>query len=147
MLLNEIFSDTVSRPWAPRSPAAGSELARCLVSRVRGNCVEPLLRDGDLVFVDPHKPPQPGDLVSLALSERGAAAQNDSLPPGQLPPRAGDRWIKLYTRYAGFDFLLDRHGGSATATLMACEHPEDTPTLWPVRNIQRGKFGAPRTTR
>ena len=33
--------------------------------------------------------------------------------------------------------LLDRHGSAATASLMTCESPDDTPMLHPVRNIRR----------
>jgi hypothetical protein len=90
------------------------------------------------VYIDPHTQPLPGDLVSFALSERGAAALNSGLPAAQSVCRAGDRWLKLYVPYHGYDMLLEKYGHSATATLLACESPDDTPVLHPVRNIRRG---------
>ena len=137
MTLETIFADTIARPWAPRSPAVGEQLGRCLVSKARGDCIAPLVLDGDELYLDPVTKAQDGDLVSFRLSERGAAAQNAALPPGQSPARAGDRWVKLYTTYHGFPMLLDRHKSSATATLMSCESPDDVPMLAPVRNIRR----------
>ncbi len=139
MGLETIFADTVARGWRPRSVAVGAEIERLEASLVRGTCIAPLAVDGDTLFIDPAgAPPLPGDLVSFALSERGAAAQNSALPPGQSPCRAGDRWAKLLTRYHNIDFLLDRFGSSATATLLSCESPDDVPALRPVRNVMRG---------
>ena len=137
--LHEVFARVVADGWAPRTPAHGSELAGLEASLCRGDCISPLVVDGDLAFVDPDPttPALPGDLVQFKLSERGAAAQNSALPPGQSPWSAGSMWLKLLARYRGIDMLLDRHGHSATATLLACEHPDHTPILHPVRNIVR----------
>lgn len=136
--LDTFFADTVARGWRPRTPAFEPELSALEASYCRGDCVSPLIQHGDIAYIDPHTPPQPGDLVSFALSARGAEAQNASLPKGQSPWKAGDHWTKLYAQYRGIPMLLDRHGSAATATLMCCEHPDDTPVLWPVRNVRRG---------
>ncbi len=136
--LLDIFQHTVATGWRPRSVAVGAELARLEASHIRGTCVAPLTADGDTVFIDRHTPPQPGDLVSFALSRRGCDAQNSDLPPGQTPWAPGSRWVKLLTRYHGFDMLLDRYGGAATATLLTCEDPDGVPVLDPVRNVMRG---------
>jgi hypothetical protein len=138
LTLDRIFDDTVARGWRPRSPAFGAELLDLEQSRVRGDCTAPLLVDGDLVFIDRTRRAQPGDFASFMLSSRGARAQNSSLPPGQSPWAPGSNWLKLLCVYHGYEFLLDRHGNSATATLMACESPDDTPVLHPVRNVARG---------
>jgi hypothetical protein len=94
--LEEVFARVAADGWAPRRPAFEPELGQLEVSMARGTCCEPLLVGGDLLYIDPRLPPAAGDLVSFALSERGAAAQNSALPPGQLPARKGDRWAKLY---------------------------------------------------
>lgn len=141
--LDEVFARVVADGWAPRRPAFGAELDRCEVAATRGTCLEPLIVDGDEVFVDPRLAPLPGDLVSFALSERGAEAQGDtSLPPGKSRWQKGDRWVKLFVPYLGVaDMLLEKTGNSATTTLLGGEHPDDHPALWPVRNIaRRGKL-------
>jgi hypothetical protein len=136
-MLEEVFARVVADGWHPRVPCTDErELARLEQSTVRGDCISPLLQAGDTIFIDAHMPAQSGDVVSFSLSRRGAEAQNSDLPPGQSPWRAGDRWCKLLVRHH-FDMLLDRHGNSATATLMSCEHPDDIPVLHPVRNIRR----------
>ncbi|HVZ32488.1 MAG TPA: hypothetical protein VG963_08680, partial [Polyangiaceae bacterium] len=135
--INEVFARVVRDGWAPRSPAFGDELERLDRSYTRGTCIEPLILAGDEVYIDREMPPQPGDLVSFALSSRGADAQNSGLPAGQSRWSAGDRWIKLYAKYGGTEMLFDKYGSSATATLMTCESPDHTPVLYPVRNIRR----------
>jgi hypothetical protein len=135
--LENVFARIVADGWAPRSPAFGEELARLEVSTARGKCLEPLIVEGDELYVDPRLPPKPGDLVSFQLSERGAAAQNSALPPGQSPWRAGDRWTKLLVPYRGIAMLLENHGGAATTTLLAGESADAAVALWPVRQIRR----------
>jgi hypothetical protein len=127
----------VRKGWAPRHPAFGDELERLECAHVRGDCVSPLLIEGDEIFIDPNTPAQPGDLVQFALSSRGVDAQNADLPPGQSPWKKGARWVKLLAPYRGIDMLLDKHGSSATATLLSCESPSDTPVLSPVRQVRR----------
>jgi hypothetical protein len=135
--LDKLFERVVTDGWHPRNPAFGAELDRLTASMTRGDCINPLLQEGDIVYYDPYTPALPGDIVSFRLSKRGAEAQNSDLPSGQRQWSAGDSWCKLYARYHGFDMLLDRHGNSATATLMACEFPDDSPVLHPVRQILR----------
>lgn len=136
--LEEVFQRVVAGGWAPRNPAFGEELTRLQVSTTRGDCLEPLILEGDEVFIDRDAKPLPGDLVSFALSQRGADAQNTPpVPADHRPRRKGDRWIKLYVPWHGFEMLLEKYGSAATATLLACEHPDDSPVLWPVRNIRR----------
>lgn len=137
MYLEDVFADTVRRGWGPRQPAYGVELDRLAVSVTRGDCIAPLILDGDWVYVDPATPAACGDLVSFALSARGAAAQNSALPKGQSPWKKGDRWIKLLAHSHGYDFLLDRHGSAATVTLLGGEFPDAKVPLAPVRNIRR----------
>lgn len=137
--LEEVFARVVADGWTPRNPAFGAELDRLEQSTVRGDCISPLLQAGDTVYVDHATPAQPGDIVSFALGRRGAEAQNSALPSGQSPCSQGDRWCKLYLRWRGLDMLLDRHGNSATGTLMTLEDPDGDPlpSLHPVRNIRR----------
>lgn len=135
--LEDIFSRVVADGWAPRTPAYGDELSRLAASTARGVCLNPLIVEGDTLYIDPNTPALPGDLVSFALSNRGAEAQNSYLPPGQSPWKKGDRWTKLYAQAHGFGFLLEKYGASATTTMMGGEHPEDEPRLSPVRNIRR----------
>lgn len=136
--LESVFAQVVADGWAPRNPCTDErELARLEQRTVRGDCISPLLQAGDTIFVDPSMPAQSGDVVLFALSSRGAAAQNSDLPPGQTLWAPGDRWCKLYIEHRGFQMLLDRHGSSATASLLACERPDDTPILMPVRNVRR----------
>jgi hypothetical protein len=137
--LDQVFSRVVADGWSPRSPAYGAELDRCVQSMIRGTCVEPLCVDGDVVYIDRGGlPPLPGDLVAFTMSQRLADLQNASPPPGQPPTWAkGAPWIKLFVPYHGIEFLHERHGGSLTATLAACESSKDSPILHPVRNIRR----------
>jgi len=135
--LEDVFARIVADGWAPRSPAFGPELDHLEASTIRGDCISPLLQAGDTVYVDPRIPAQSGDVCSFQLSRRGAEAQNSDLPVGQSPWSAGAAWCKLFVKYHGFDMLLDRYGNVATATLLACEHPDDVPVLHPVRNVRR----------
>jgi hypothetical protein len=136
--LETFFADTVAAGWAPRNPCTdAAELAKLEQSGVRGDCISPLLIEGDTIFIDRSAKPEPGDVVAFALSQRGADAQNSALPPGQSPWKAGDRWCKLYGTRHGFALLYDRHGSEMTATLASCEDPHDVPLLFPVRNILR----------
>jgi len=137
VMLDTIFSDTVARGWKPVTPAFEPEVSRLPASRVRGTCIAPLTFDGDIVYVDPNTPAQPGDVVSFALSARACKLQNSDLPPGQTPWQPGARWLKLLCHHHGFDFLLEKYGASITTTLAACESPNDVPQLAPVRNIRR----------
>jgi hypothetical protein len=135
--LQTYFEDTVAAGWAPRHPAGESELRGLEESTVRGTCVEPLLYAGDIVYIDRNAKPEPGDLVSFALSARAAEGQNT--PPFTADHRTrykGDRWTKLYGRYHSFDMLFT-NATSATATWLACEVPDDVPVLHPVRNVRR----------
>ncbi|MBX5462033.1 MAG: hypothetical protein IRZ28_13210 [Steroidobacteraceae bacterium] len=88
--INEVFARVVRDGWAPRSPAFGDELERLDRSYTRGTCIEPVILAGDDVYIDREMPPQPGDIVSFALSSRGADAQNSGLPVGQSRWSAGD---------------------------------------------------------
>jgi hypothetical protein len=136
--LEEVFARVVRHGWAPRNPAFGAELDQLEASMTRGHCLEPLIVEGDVVYVDRNASPQPGDIVSFALSERCAAAQNADLPAFDARPcKAGDRWLKLYAPYCGIDFLYERYGHSITATFAACESPDNIPVLHPVRNVRR----------
>jgi len=137
LCLNEIFARVSSNGWNPRNPAPESELSRLERSLASGTCLNPLLLDSDEIYIDHDAHPVPGDIVAFRLSRRGCEAQNSDLPAGQSPWNPGDRWAKLFVDYHGTQMLLDRHGRSATATLMACENPNDTPILHPVRNIRR----------
>ncbi len=132
------FDQTVAAGWAPRHPCVDfAEMATLEQSAVRGDCISPLLRAGDVIYIDRSARPEPGDVVSFALSRRGAEVQNSALPPGQSPWSPGSRWCKVYGIEHGFQMLYDRHGGAATATLLTCESPDDVPVLHPVRNILR----------
>ncbi len=136
--LNEIFQRVASGGWRPRIPAVGAELERCEIARTRGDCLSPLILQGDTVFVDPHMRPMPGDIVQFRLSQRLADEQNANPPPGQLPSwRVGDPWLKLFAPFSGIDLLHERHGGSIAATLACCESPDGTPVLHTVRNVMR----------
>lgn len=134
--LEDVFAKVVVDGWQPRNPAFVRDLDGLELSTIRGTCLNPLLFEGDEVFVDRNMPPLAGDLVSFALSERGAAAQNSNLPAGKSPVRRGDFWLKLYAPYRGYEMLLENRA-SATATLLNCEHPDDSPILHPVRNVRR----------
>jgi hypothetical protein len=136
--LTQLFARTVKEGWRPRTPAFEPEVRRLTASRVRGDCVAPLARPDDIVYLDPSTPAEPGDLVSFALSERGAAAQNSALPEGQSPARPGDRWLELLAEDHGYPTLLDRHGRFTTVSFLGAEHPDDPVPLAPVRNIRRG---------
>jgi hypothetical protein len=136
--LEDVFARVVADGWAPRSPAFEPEITALEASHCRGDCVAPLVIAGDLAFIDRTRRAQPGDLAAFTLSARGAEAQNSALPRGQLPWVPGSPWIKLLTEYHDIPMLLDRHGHSATASLLACESPDDVPLLYPVRNILRG---------
>lgn len=136
-LINELFKRVLADGWSPRNPAYGTELERLEVAEARGDCISPLVQAGDTLYIDSAMPPLPGDLVCFTLSRRGAEAQNANLPSGQQRWAAGARWCKLFANYAGVPMLFDRHGGSATATLLCCESPDETPILHPVRNIRR----------
>jgi hypothetical protein len=136
--LQTYFADTVAAGWAPRHPCiAPTELATLETSAVRGDCISPLLIEDDVIYIDRNMQPEPGDVVSFALSQRGADAQNSDLPAGQAPWAADSVWCKLLAVHHDFQMLLDRFGSSATATLMSCESPDDTPVLHPVRNVMR----------
>lgn len=139
--LHTFFVDTVAAGWAPRNPCVDpAELATLEASLTRGDCISPLIQNGDTVYVDRAIKPEPGDVVSFRLGQRGADVQNmPPMPPGQVPGqwKKGDRWCKLLGVSHGFQMLLDRHGNSAAATLMACEDPDDVPELHPVRNVMR----------
>lgn len=132
------FADTVAAGWRPVHPCTDArELATLEASGVMGDCIYPLLQEGDTIYVDRSMRPQSGDVVSFSLSSRGVEAQNSDLPPAQAPWKVGDRWCKLFGRRLDLDMLYDRHGSEATATLMSCESPIVTPRLHPVRNIRR----------
>ncbi len=69
-------------------------------------------------------PPEPGDIISFALSARAAEAQNTPpLTADHRPRKPDDTWCKLYAVHRELQVLFDRHGGAATATFMACESP------------------------
>lgn len=134
----EVFSRLVDDGWIPRNPAFGAELDRLEMSTTRGHCLEPIILEGDTVYVDNNASPLPGDIVSFALSERAAAAQNEDLPPFDARPcKPGDRWLKAYVPYCGMDLLYERYGHYLTTTWAACENPDETPRLGVVRNIRR----------
>ncbi len=144
--LNKIFALVVAGGWAPRHPAFGGELLGLERCYSRGDCIAPLLIEDDEIFFDQNMPPRSGDVVTFTLGARGAEAQNSSLPPGQPRWAKGDRWAKLYVRWRGYDMLLDRYGSSMTATLAACESPDDVPHLAPIRQVRRAGlllFGPP----
>src|ERR1700744_6552866 len=101
MNLGTFFAQEVAAGWRPRRPASPAELPHLTVSSGRGTCVAPLLCEGDIVYCDPHAEPSDGALVACQLSERGVAAQNSGLPPGQSPWTVGAGWIKLYGKYCG----------------------------------------------
>lgn len=148
-MLEEIFARVVRDGWAPRNPCTDERELACLeTSLVRGDCIYPLVQEGDLIYIDPDMRAQSGDIVSFTLGKRGADAQNSELPPGQSQWAAGSRWCKLMAEYRGFGpMLLDRHGNSATATFLTCESPDAIPILHPVRNIMRnGKLLFPPAT-
>jgi len=136
------FARVVADGWEPRNPAGADEVAG-LDSFVVGStgCLVPLLLPGDTIYVDRTASAQPGDIVGFKLSARGAEAQNSSpIADSREQPlwRAGDRWAKLFVRSNhGVDMLLERFGNAATATLLACESPEQIPVLHPVRNVMR----------
>lgn len=138
-MLEKYFPDTVAAGWAPRNPCTDpAELATLEQSLARGDCIAPLIQAGDILYIDRAMKPEPGDVVSFTLSERGAQAQNSALPAGQSLWERGAHWCKLLGMRHGFHMLHDRHGSAATATLMACESPDDAPVLHPVRQICRG---------
>jgi hypothetical protein len=135
--LEEVFKWIVTG-WRPRNLAYGSELDGLEQMVTRGRCLEPLLMEGDVVYVDRGASPQPGDIVCFELSERMAATQNANLPPfDALPCKMGESWLKLFVPYIGIGMLHERYGHSMTATFAACENPDDTPMLAPVRQIRR----------
>ncbi len=134
----EVFARLVEDGWSPRDPAYGAELDRLEMSTTRGHCLEPLIMEGDVVYIDPSGSPLPGDVVSFSLSARAAAAQNEDLPPFDARPcKPGDRWLKLFVPYCGIDLLYERYGHFLTTTWAACEDPKEIPRLSPVRNIRR----------
>lgn len=136
-MIDDEFAAVVKRGWAPKSIASENELAGLQYSRIRGDCVSPLLIEGDEVWIDPNTPAAPGDLVSFRLSQRFVDEQNANLPSGQSPCKRGDHWVKLYTIMHGFDMLLERHGNAAMATRLSCDEPDETPILHPVRQVRR----------
>lgn len=139
--LGTLFDLAAAGGWAPNHPASADELAGLQRSTTRGDCIAPLVIEGDEIFMDPSVPPEPFDLVQFTLSARGAEIQNSNLPPGQKTWKKGDGWVKLYVRNRGLDMLLDRHGSAACATLLSCESPDDVPKLTPIRQIRRnGRF-------
>jgi hypothetical protein len=132
------FARAVRDGWTPRHPASESELVTLRPTTViRGTCCEPLLRAGDIAYVDHSAIAEPGDLVSFAVSARFAERQNDCRMPGQPTWRPGDRWMKLFTMVHGLECLMDNLGEYGTATLMAGESPEAAVHLAPLRNIRR----------
>ncbi len=146
VLLHEVFARVARDGWNPRNPAPESELSRLERSLAAGTCLNPLLVDSDEIYIDHDAQPLPGDIVAFRISRRGAEAQNADLPAGQRPWNPGDRWAKLYLDYHGIPMLLDRHGSSATATLLTCESPDGSPVLHPIRQIRRNGrllFGPP----
>jgi hypothetical protein len=138
--LREIFARVVADGWTPRNPAYESELDTLTRYTINDatDCLAPLLHAGDVIYVDHGVRAQSGDIVAFALSERGAALQNEAAARlGQRSWKRGDHWCKLLVNYRGFDMLLERHGGAATATLLGAESPDDPVALAPVRNIRR----------
>jgi len=129
--LDTIFETTVREGWRPRTPAFGVELAQLDVSVARGTCLNPIIFEGDELFLDPETPPRSGDLVAFRLSERGAERQNSDLPAGQEPWQPGAHWLKLYWEYHSIPMLLE-NTHSASVSLMAGDSP-----LVPVRNVRR----------
>ena len=137
-MLEDVFAKVVADGWAPRNPCVDErELARLESAMTRGRCLEPIGIAGDIVYIDHAAQPQSGDLVSFALSQRMADAQNSALPEGERSVKAGDRWVKLYVEVHGYQMLLERFGHSVTATFASCESPDGEPKLSPVRNIRR----------
>jgi hypothetical protein len=142
VFLEDVWTRVVADGWTPRKPARADELHGLNETRLSGatDCLHPLLQHGDTIYSDPGTPALPGDIVVFQLSERGAKAQNGDSPADQGARiwRKGDGWAKLFCRYQSLDMLLTRfEGNSATATLLACEHPDDIPVLQPVRQIVR----------
>lgn len=136
------FADTVAAGWTPRHPCTDlGELATLAAMPTRGDCISPLVMDGDIVYIDRHMKPEPGDVVNFALSQRGADVQNSGKQEGRLLEqpmwKQGDQWCKLLGTRHGLQLLYDRHGHEVTATLMCCESPDDVPILNPVRQICR----------
>jgi hypothetical protein len=110
-------------------------------STVRGKCLEPLLFAGDIVFLD-RMQPESGDLVAFSQSQRYVDLEAGQPPHGQQPSSKGDKWCKLYgvifcENGPQWEMLFERYGLCATANLLACEYPDDTPVLHPVRNVLR----------
>jgi len=134
--LDEVFARVVRDGWAPRSVAYGSELAGLQIARTHGVCLEPLIVDGDEVFIDPHATALSGDLVQVAVSQRFADLQNAGHMPGQREWRKGDRWIKLFVDYHSVPMLLENKGAGAVS-LLGGETPEAVVPLAVVRNIRR----------
>jgi len=141
VFLEDVFTRVVADGWAPRNPAREDEVCRMEQSTLSGetDCLYPLLQYGDTLFSDPNTHALSGDIVCFRLSERGAKVLNGDKPePGARIWRKGDGWAKLCCRYSGLDVLLTRFDGqSATATLLSCEHPDETPVLHPIRQIIR----------
>lgn len=139
-MISDEFKNAMNRGWRPNHVASEAELPMLQHSRTRGNCLSPLLVEGDEVWIDRDLPPQPGDIVSFALSQRFVDEQNADLPPGQSPWRKGDKWCKLYTVDHGFEMLHERQN-AATATRLSCESGDGVPVLHPVRQVRRdGRF-------
>lgn len=58
---------------------------------VEGSSMEPVYETGDLVYVDPHRPPQAGRDVVIQLAARGAAGEERCFLK-RLVRRSGGKW-------------------------------------------------------
>lgn len=135
MPLERAFAHVVAAGWVPRySRAMPDDLFR---SVVQGDCLQPLLFDGDEVWIDCSTQARSGDLAFHRLSFRGAALLNQRLAPGQAPWQGGQNNVKLLVRSFERDLLLERHGGCVPAQLLAAESDDEMPELHPVVNVRR----------
>jgi len=121
--------------WCPRHPRLpGPSL---LVARGVGDCLDPVVLDGDELFIDLQAYPRSGDLVYFRVAARAARDLNRELPAGRPPWVGGGYACKLLVQSRGHDMLVERFGGAVSTVRFACESDDETPLLFPVVNIRR----------
>ncbi len=98
-----IFEEFGRSGWTPRHPATEAELARLNSSLARGTCLNPVIFDGDALYIDPDAQPEDGDIISFELSDHAAATE---------PSAAGGRtsWAKLLIELDGERWLVENQG-------------------------------------
>ncbi len=86
-----------------RITARANDLSRCYATVVDGDCMEPEIKSGDLVVVDPTIEPKAGDIVVLFKAEPHPESEVDVV----WPYEDGRPIVKRFLGKRGLVFVLE----------------------------------------